>query len=191
MKSTRRAPAAALLTVLAAGATGCGAILEEAAEEALEQEGVEVEFDDLEDGEFTINIEDENGEGTFTVDAEGGQLEFENEDGSGTLTTDTELPADWPNGYPLPDGAGILSTGRFEEGDSVSYVAAIEGPAGSFDAYLAHFQGIGQPVLNQSDFSGDGAQQATITWGTDDAETGTVLITGDESGVYAQLTVLG
>ncbi len=191
MNSIRRAPAAALVTILAVGTTGCGAILEEAAEEALEQEGVEVEFDDLEDGEFTINVEDENGEGTFTVDADGGQLDFETEDGSGSFATDTELPADWPGGYPLPADASVLSTGRFEEGDGVSYFAAIEGPAEAFDAYLAHFQGLGHPVLNQSDFSGDGSRQASITWGTDEAETGTVILTGDDQGVYAQLQVIG
>ena len=91
----------------------CGAILEEATERAVEQGleegGVDVDLDDIADGEFEVTVTDENGEeATIQIDGEEGVLEFDSEDGEGSISVDNDLSDDWPDEYALPDDAVVV-----------------------------------------------------------------------------------
>ena len=97
----------------------CGAIAEEAAERALEQGGIEVELDDLEDGDFTVGIEGEDGEqATIQVDAEEGTLQIDSEDGEESVSIDADITDDGEFTVNIEDQDGEVGTigGDAEEG---------------------------------------------------------------------------
>ena len=74
---------------------GCGAIAEEAAERALEQTGVEVELDDVEDGNFDFTIEGEDGEqATIEVNSDEGTVQIESDNGEETVNIDAQFEED-------------------------------------------------------------------------------------------------
>ena len=193
--------------------TSCGAVLEEATEQALEQGGVEVELDDLGDEEFTITMEGEDGEevvvnvngedgviefegddgetGSVSVDEDDGEVVFESDDGEVVIAAEGELPDGWPSDFPLPEGATIVASTNYVEGDLSTFNANFTGPLDSFDAYVAHFQGIDAPVLSESDSSTEASRQYIIQWGTEEEQVGTALIgiVDNEAELFGQLVV--
>ncbi len=183
--------AAASMVVLAS----CGAILEEATERAVEQGleegGIEVDLDDIEDGEFNVTVTDENGEeATLEINGEDGVVEFESEDGEGELGIGAGLADGWPDEYPLPDGLTIQSSLAFDEDGQQTFQAIFTGPVGSLDSYYAHFQGFDLPIFGESTASTGDGEQRTINWGTDDEQTGTLFLTEGPDELFGQVTLV-
>ncbi len=190
MDRIRRLPLLIVAVLAVPSLAACGAVAERVAEEALEQEGVEVDID-RGDGDFTVTFEDEDGGGTLTADGESGQVEFESEDGQGTFNSGGgELPEDWPSGYPIPAGATILSSGRFVEADGTSWSAFFEGPPGSFDDYVAHFQGYDTPLLSETESNSGDDRIVTYTWGADDEATAFLVLSDNGDAVTGQLQIM-
>lgn len=211
----RRIAMGSAMALLTAAATGCGAILEEAAEQALEQEGVDVEFDEFEEGgEININVEGEDGEsgslvidgdegtiefeteggdgsGSVQIDGEEGTFDFETEDGEGSFAVDAGLPDGWPDAFPLPDSATVATSGTFEENGERSFVATFEGPADAYEDYVAHFRGFDAPIQNEFEGSNGDGQQLAITWGTDAEQQGSLLVTTDGTATFGHIQMIG
>ena len=223
----RIAPFLALCLLL----SGCGELLEEAAEQALDQGGIDVDLDDVEDGDFTINFEGEDGEQatiningeegtvdietedgeegsisidsedgtveieadgeltTIEVDEEAGTVEIEGEGGEGSFNLGAGLPDDWPDEYPLPDDATILSSVGFEENGESGFNAVFTGPTGSLDRYLDHFRGLDLPIVSETESVAGESRQWTILWGTEDEPAGSLLVGDNGEEVFGQVTI--
>ena len=84
---------------------------------------------DGDDGE--INIQTEDGEATIDVDGEGdGSLEITGEDGGTAIDVNTssgEIPEEWPDEVPEPDGLAIENSSTFASGDDI--VLSVTGTA--------------------------------------------------------------
>ena len=182
----RATPFFALTLVLAS----CGAIAEEAAERALEQGGMEVELDDVEDGEFTVNIEGEDGEeATLEIDGEQGTIEFESEDGEGSATFGSELAEGWPSDYPLPDGVMILTSIAVEGESEDSYTALFTGPTGSMEDYLEHFRNLNVPMGGETETISGDVRNVVILFGSEEEPLGTVFLTDTGDEVSGQIGI--
>lgn len=167
----------------------CGAILEEAAEQALEQGGVEVELDDVEDGEFNITIEGDDGEqASIQVDGDEGTVEFESEDGEGSLNLDAGLADNWPAEFPLPDDVSVLTSLGFSENGEQGFTAVFTGPSGSIDRYLDHFRGLA-PVASEVEVTSGEGRIWTILWGTEEDPLGSVVLTDTTDEVGGQINL--
>lgn len=216
----RVAPAVAV----AVFASGCGAIVEEAVEQAAEralEEGIEgdgevnIDLDDLEDGNVTIEVEGADGEeGTIEFDTESGTIEiegvegedatidfdagdgedatveFESEDGEGSFSLNADLPEDWPSEFPLPDGVEIVASGSFDDGTTTTFNASFEAPDGSFEELRAHFSGFGLPVVQEADDTSDGFRNYTLN-AQDDQANLFVLLSDSLTGLVVGQLVIG
>ena len=176
--SMRIALCAAMWLLLGA----CGAILEEAAEQALDQGGVDVELDDFEDGEFSVTVENDEGEETtIQIDSEEGVFEIESDDGGGVFGVNAGLADGWPDEFPLPDSATVLMSFAGEEDGQLLYNATFSGPEGSLDEYLEHFRGLSVPVAGENELDSDAGRQFSIMWGTEQEPIANAVV-GDSQG---------
>lgn len=102
MRSTRTTLTAIALTALATTSmliTGCGSVAEKAGEKAAEKA-----------------IESQGG-GNVDIDTSGdGQVSIETEEGSMSFGTG-EVPAEWPDDVPLPDGLEVSSGSTIDASD--------------------------------------------------------------------------
>lgn len=173
----------------------CGAILEEATERAVEQGleegGIDVDLDDIADGEFEVTVTDENGEeATIQIDGEEGVVEFDSEEGEGTIGIDAGLAEGWPDEYPIPDDAVIVSSLSFQEEAESTFQTMFTAPPGSLDRYYEHFQAFDLPIFAETNSTTADAVQRTINWGTDDEQTGTFFISDNGEEVFGQITLV-
>ena len=173
----------------------CGAILEEATERAvergLEEGGVDVDLDDLADGEFEVTVTDENGEeATIQIDGDEGVLEIDSEDGEGTFSVDSGLADGWPDEFALPDDAVIVSSVSFEEEAQSTFQAIFTAPPGSLERYYEHVQAFDLPIFSETNNTTGDVVQRAINWGTDDEQTGTFFISDDGQEIFGQITLV-
>jgi hypothetical protein len=93
----RRSATIAVL-IAATGLTACGAVAEKAGEKATEKA-----------------IESQTG-GDVDVDTDDGSVSIETEEGSASFGTG-EVPEDWPDDIPLPDGLEVLTSSSTVSGN--------------------------------------------------------------------------
>ena len=168
----------------------CGAILEEAAEQALEEGGLDVEVDDIESGDITVNVENEDGEeSTIVFDGDQGTVEFDSEDGQATIGVDTGLAEGWPDEFPLPDDAIVNGSLADRNAERSFFNASFSGPFGSIESYLEHFRTLSPPILSESDFTGSDSQQYTIMWGTEEQPLANLLLFEADGELNGQISI--
>lgn len=181
MKIRLAAGAAASIALLAACSPE--SLIEEAAERAIENEtGESVDLDiDLDSDDGSLTIKDENGETVIDFDAEDDVVRIETEDGSQAISGG-ELAEGWPEHYPLPDGANVLSSLRFEDANEgvVTYNASFDGVSG-FDDAEALFRSFGDTPTADSLTQSNGARTLTLLF-ENGKESVTVLLNEDADG---------
>lgn len=153
------------------------------------EETVSIDAQIDEDGEFTVNVEDQDGEvAVIDSDADEGTVEFETEDGEGSLNVEAGLADDWPDEFPLPDDATVVTSLSFDQNGETGYTATFTGPGGSIDRYLEHFRGLAT-VASETEVTSDEGGFWTIVWGSEDDPIGTLLLSdnGDELGGQIQI----
>lgn len=195
MKITARhfgAPTAALL--LALTVTGCGAIAEEAFEQAVESEAggdVEIDFDG-DDG--TFSIEGENGE-SFSIDvdenSDDGEAVISSTDEDGNtfeMATGADLPDNWPGELPVPPGTIASSTVMGDNDTQIlTLVMEVDDSEKAHDDYVDELTSSGFTVGSTSSFESDG-QSSKFTEVTSDKWNG-MISSGVDSGGPEQLVV--
>jgi hypothetical protein len=122
---------------------------------SIETEGGDVQIDD---GNITVTGADGevitgegNGDGDFTIESEDGDL---------TVNQGSEIPDEWPDEVPEPDGFTVTSSTLIDtpEGASVTIVGAIDDGASFVAAYTSTLEAAG--FTKQSEFESDGAVTA-------------------------------
>ena len=151
----RIAPFLALCLLL----SGCGELLEEAAEQALDQGGIDVDLDDVEDGDFTINFEGEDGEqATININGEEGTVDIETEDGEeGSISIDSE------DGTVEIEADGELRIEHVAEDGTVTVlkqVPVVEGEIVENPEWFGRLRFVGLPPIGEDSFEtiGPGTQ---------------------------------
>lgn len=92
------------------------------------EDGISIESEDGsfsidEDGSFSVTDEDgDETTGNIDIDAEGGEISIEGEDGDIQFGSGSEIPDEWPDDIPQPDGVTIQSAATFSEGDETSII---------------------------------------------------------------------
>ncbi len=185
----------ALFAAASMALASCGAIIEEATEraleEGLEEGGIDVDLDDIEDGEFNVTVTDENGEeATLDINGEEGTVEFESEDGEGELEIGAGLADGWPDEYSLPGDVIIQTSLGFDEEGQQTFQAIFTGPEGSLDRYYEHFKAFDLPIFQETNATTADGEQRTINWGTDDEQTGTLFLSEGDGEVFGQVTLV-
>ncbi len=107
-------------------------------------------------------------DGEVELDLSEGGIAVETEDGSFTATSGAELPDDFPDELPTPEGA-LVNVGRVEVDGAVSYTLTYEAAgdvaAATWEAYRAELEVAGFTVqFEATDGSGVMAQANDDTW---------------------------
>jgi hypothetical protein len=193
-----------VLALVAAGVvalSACGDAAETGIEQLIEsQGGGNVDLDVDGDGGFSIETEeggmriDEEGNFVITdadgsivsgnVDAEDGSFTAESEDGSFSSNTGSDLPDEWPEAVPTPDGLSIASSTQTSDGSSTGIVLIGEADSGFLDDYAAALESAGFEL--ESEFNADTTSQRTYTSGTWNVAVG---VFADGDAVQATVTV--
>lgn len=155
-----RLSATGVTLLLAIGLTGCGAIAEEAIEQAIEAdsgESVEIDFDG-DDG--TLSIEGENGEFSIDVDEDGDSSVLSSTDEDGNtfeMITGEGLPDAWPGELPVPPGSINASTVMAENNNQIlTLVMSVDDAESAHDSYVDQLTSNGFTVGSTSSFESDG-----------------------------------
>ena len=155
-----RLSATGVTLLLAIGLTGCGAIAEEAIEQAIEAdsgESVEIDFDG-DDG--TLSIEGENGEFSIDVDEDGDSSVLSSTDEDGNtfeMITGEGLPDAWPGELPVPPGTINASTVMAENNNQIlTLVMSVDDAESAHDSYVDQLTSNGFTVGSTSSFESDG-----------------------------------
>lgn len=192
MKITRFGATSASL-FLAIGLTGCGAIAEEAIEQAIEAdsgESVEIDFD-AEDG--TLSIEGENGEEfSIDVDEDGEAAVMSGSDDEGNtfeMVTGEGVPDAWPSELPVPPGTVNASTVMNDNDNQIlTLVIEVSDSESAHDAYVDQLTSMGFTVGSTSSFESDG-QSSKFTEVTNSSWTGMISSGVDSTDGPEQLVV--
>jgi hypothetical protein len=210
------APRRSLGAVIAAGLilsmSACGAIAEKITEEGAEriieaETGENVELDINGDGGISVRSAEGgfslNEDGEFVItDAEGsvfsgsangetGQVTLQGEDGESFYRVVTEIPAEWPNSVPRPEGLAI-DTGSVIKAEGVTLMTLLGSPNGSAidftNAYGAALGAAGFTEAGRFDSDTDGGTNA---WRTYESDAWTLNISGsvDNSGNIVNLSL--
>jgi hypothetical protein len=171
-----------VLAVMGLGVlTACGDSAENGIEQLIEsQGGGDVDLDLDEEGGFSVQTEeggmtidedgnfvitDENGDVvTGNVDVDGDGMTVESEDGSFSSGAGSELPDDWPNVVPTPDGLTILSSSTMSDDDTAGFVVIGDADEGFLDRYTAALEAAGFEL--ESEFDADSMAERSYTDGT-------------------------
>ncbi len=152
--------------------TACGSSTETGLEQLIESQGggdVDLDLDGDgglsiqteeggmsidEDGNFVVTDEDGNVV-TGDVDAETGEFNMESEDGSFSTGATTDLPEEWPDEVPAPDGLSINSATVIGSDSELTVSVAGSSDGESFvDSYASALEGAG--FTEDSSFTADG-----------------------------------
>lgn len=192
--TARRLGTAGVGLLLALGVTGCGALAEEAIEQAIEAdsgESVEIDFDG-EDG--TLSIEGENGE-EFSIDVDedgdgSSVMSSTDEDGNTfEMTTGEGLPDDWPSELPVPSGNIVASTVMSENDNRIlTLVTEVSDSESAHDDYVDQLTSQGFTTGSTSSFESDG-QSSKFTEVSNDSWTGMISSGNDGNGSAEQLVI--
>lgn len=105
------------------------------------------------------------------IDSESGQVDVSTEDGEMSFGDQTELPADFPEDVPLPDGAQLTSAMSSGSGDSAGWTVIGDLPDatdGTYGELVARFTAAGWTTTSDSasDTGGGTASTAMLDNGT-------------------------
>lgn len=183
--------------------SACGDSAETGIEQLIEsQGGGDVDLDLDGDGEGGFSVQTEEGgisideEGNFVVtdadgsvvsgniDAEDGSFSAESEDGSFSSSTGTDLPEEWPDAVPTPDGLSIVSSTQTNDGSTTGIVLIGEAGSGFLDDYASTLEAAGFEL--ESEFSADTTSQRSYTSATWNVAVG---VFEDGDAVQATVTV--
>ncbi|WP_395153841.1 hypothetical protein [Ilumatobacter sp.] len=208
----RRALGAVAAAGLMLSMSACGAIAEKITEEGAEriieaETGENVELDINGDGGISV----QSGEGGFSLNEDGefvltdadgsvfsgsagedGQVTVESEDGESFYRVVTEIPAEWPNGVPRPDGL-IIDTGSFVKAEGETLMTLLGSPNGSAidftNAYGATLGAAGFTETGRFDSETDGGSAAQRTY---ESASWALNISGyvDDSGNVVNLSLV-
>lgn len=190
--------------MLIATTSGCGAIVDKAAERATEEviEGIvesegggDVEIDlDLDGGSGgNITITGQDGEKIeFNSDEEAGTIEISGDDGESLMSMGGELIDGWPSDYLPPGGLNIV-TSLMLEGDepgTVSYTLLFEGGA-DFEQTVADFESLTQDGAPSSSNDGatNGQRLATRTYELESGITVIFTVSEADDGVSGTFSI--
>jgi len=187
---TRAAATAAGLGAALALA-GCGAILEEAVEQAVESESgenVEIDFDS-DDGSLSIQGEDGE-EFSIDIDEDGESSVMRSTDDEGNtfeMVTGQGVPDEWPGDFPLPGGDPLTSS-RLTENDrtTLSVTYELDDAASVADDLVSEYGDRGFTTESTSSFESDGSSQSFTTMSNGEWN---VQITGLTDGSSGQLMI--
>lgn len=191
----KRAAAVAAGLSAAMTLTGCGAIIEQATEEVVEQAvesetGGDVEIDfDSDDGSISVTGEDGE-EFSIDIDEDGEASVMSSTDDEGNtfeMTTGSGVPEEWPDELPLPGGDPGASTVFNENGKltlTVNY--EMDNAAEVAERMVAEYSNRGFSTDSTSTFESDGSVQSFTTMSN---ESWTVQITGISDGDFGQFSV--
>lgn len=200
-RSRRRIGALILAAAGLSALVACGDSTETGLEELIEsQGGGDVDLDLDRDGGVSVQTEeggitiDEDGNFVVTdadgsvvsgnVDSEDGSFTAESEDGSFSSSTGSELPEDWPDEVPTPDGLTIQSSTETTDGSTTGIVLIGRADPGFLDDYAGALESAGFEL--ESEFSADATSQRSYTSATWNVAVG-VFEDGDD--VQATVTV--
>jgi len=189
----RRLGIAGAALTFASSLTGCGAIAEEAIEQAIENdsgENIEIDFDS-EDG--TVSIEGENGEEIsidVNEDGESSVMSSTDEDGNTfEMTSGEGLPDNWPSELPVPSGTIVASTVMAENDNRIlTLVLEVDDSVSAHDNYVDQLTSDGFTVGSTSSFESDG-QTSKFTELSKDNWTGMISSGVDSTDGPEQLVI--
>lgn len=178
--------AGALLCALLLSACSSTDLAEGIANRALDDEGISI---DIEDGGQDVTVQ--TSEGEISVDADDdGSFTYEGPDGTVTSSGAGELPEQFPDSFPLPEGytveAAISAEGAT---DSVIFTIGLPGTlAESTDFYAAALRSGGYTIVSQFS-SGDAA---SFQFSGNGQEGNVALaVQGDGTVLSGQIQLLG
>ncbi|MGK0276184.1 MAG: hypothetical protein ACI9N0_002572 [Ilumatobacter sp.] len=126
------------------------------------------------------------------VNGETGQVTLQGEDGESFYRVVTEIPTEWPNDVPRPDGLAV-ETGSIIKADGQTLMTLLGSPNGSAidftNAYGAALGAAGFAETGRSDSDTDGGTNA---WRTYESDAWTLNISGyvDDSGNIVNLSIV-
>jgi hypothetical protein len=171
----RRALGAIAAAGLMLATSGCGAIAEKITEEGAER---------IIESETGENVEiDLNGEGGISV---------QSDDGESVFRVVTEIPAEWPNSVPRPDGL-VIDSGSFIKAEGETLMTLLGSPNGSAidftDAYAVALDAAGFTETSRFDSKTEGGSAAQRTY---ESEAWTINISSyvDNSGNVVNLSLV-
>lgn len=174
--------AAVPFAMVATLVSGCGAaspenLAEELIEKGLESEGVdnvEIDLSDNEDGEVTLNFEDEDGNAIG-------------------LQTGQQLPEGWPEDQPVPDAAVIAAAHSFTDDGVTTYSVVFEAPADQYDGFKEHFlaNNASRNMTAELETVSQDGKNIVYTWGTESDVEVSLVMSSSPEGTYGNLTVFG
>ena len=186
-----RAVATAASLGAALALAGCGAILEEAVEQAVESESgenVEIDFDG-EDGSLAIQGED--GEAiSVDIDEDGESSVLRSTDDEGNtfeMVTGQGVPDEWPDDLPLPGGDPLSSTVMTQnDQQSLTVSYEVDDAVDAAEDLVNQYTDRGFTTDSTSSFESDGARQSFATLSNGEW---TVQITGISDTDFGQLSL--
>ncbi len=183
-------------------ALGCG---DSASEEGLEQIIESRASGDIEvdlDSEGGLSLETADGEvvvdedGSFTVTGDDGEVVTGEDDGEGGFSLEgeagsfevnqgSEIPGEWPEDVPIPDGMTITSSSIIDspQGANVTISGSVDDPAGFVAAYSATLEAAG--FTTQSNFESGGTISALLVSDSWQMSVATNSIDGQNQAVIA------
>lgn len=192
--------------------SACGAIAEriteEGAERVIEAEtGENVELNINGDGGISLQSDEGgfslNEDGEFVItDADGsvfsgsagadGQVTLQGEDGESFYRVVTEIPVEWPNSVPRPDGLGI-DTGSFVKAEGETLMTLLGSPNGSaIDFTNAYGAALGAAGFTETGRFDSETDRGSATQRTYESASWTLNISGydDDSGNVVNLSLV-
>ncbi len=181
--------------------TGCGAIIDKAAERATEEvleeviagdSGASVEIN-ADDGQMIITGED--GEVIeFNADEDEGTVQITDGDGETLFTTGEDIVEGWPSEFPIPSGLTVATSSKIADPDSgtTAYSIFFEGN-GDFDQVLAEFESAldGREPSSDITQSSDGEKFTSRTYELGDELIVNILLTQEDDGVAGSYSIIG
>lgn len=181
--------------------TGCGAIIDKAAERATEEvleeviagdSGASVELN-ADDGQLIITGED--GEVIeFNADEDEGTVDITDGDGETLFTTGEDIVDGWPSEFPIPSGITVATSSKIADPDSGTTVYSIffEG-GGDFDQVLAEFESAmdGREPTSDLTQTSDGEKFVSRTYDLGDDLIINILLGEEDGGVAGSYSIIG
>ncbi len=153
-----------LVAALALAVTGCSAVEDKIGEEI---------------GEETVG-----GVIGSDVEVDGDSVTITGEDGDVTIAGGEEIPAPFPDDFPLYDDADLDSASSIESaGDTSYYLSMVSGDSSDdvYEWYKTEFEGEGWEIVSDMNTSGDEGMTAIVSVKKGDVD-GSITVASTESG---------
>jgi hypothetical protein len=130
------------------------------------------------------------------VKKDGGKVTVKSKDGDGSVSVgdDAEVPDNFPDDVPLPEGGkvGLAAEGERDGKQyfSITYVVSEDDVDDAFSSYADALEDAGFDLGDRSSYSGGGGEFSSIQATSDDWEVVAVKVAGgnDDGGISIQVT---